>query len=47
MFTLLSIAVIVYIWSRPSAELGFFSKLIFTMLTFFTGCCVGVCAGTL
>lgn len=47
MFTLLSIAVIVYIWTRPSAELGFFSKLTFSMLTFFTGCCVGTCAGTL
>jgi len=47
MFTLLSIAAIVYVWTRPSESTGFFTKSALTLLIFSGGCCVGVCAGTL
>jgi hypothetical protein len=47
MFTLLAIAGVVYVWTRPSDTLGFLGKMGLTIFICSGGCGLGSCLGTL
>lgn len=47
MFGLISIALVVYIWTRPTSTLGFFGKVGLSIFICSGGCGIGVCAGTM
>lgn len=47
MFTLLAIAGVIYVWTRPPETLGFFGKLGLTIFICSGGCGLGSCLGTL
>ena len=46
MFTLLAIASIIYVWTRPPETLGFFGKFFLTIFICSGGCGLGSCLGT-
>ena len=47
MFTLLAIAGIIYVWTRPPETLGFLGKFGLTIFICSGGCGLGSCLGTL
>jgi hypothetical protein len=47
MFTLLAIAGVVYVWTRPSDTLGFLGKVGLSIFICSGGCGLGSCLGTL
>ena len=47
MFTLLAIAGVVYVWTRPSDTLGFLGKVSLSIFICSGGCGLGSCLGTL
>ena len=47
MFGLLSIAAVVYVWTRPATTLGFFGKMALTIFVCSGGCGLGACLWTM
>lgn len=47
MFGLLSIAAVVYVWTRPPETIGFLGKSALTIFICSGGCGLGTCMGTL
>lgn len=47
MFTLLAMAGIIYVWTRPPTVLGFLGKMALTIFICSGGCGLGSCLGTL
>jgi hypothetical protein len=47
MFTMLAIASVIYIWTRPGTSLGLFAKSALTIFICSGGCGLGSCLGTL
>lgn len=45
MFSVITLVLLVFIWTRPSTSIGFLGKVALTAMTLAGGCCGGCISG--